>query len=79
MAERRVPFTEFRRNASRLLDEVESGETLVLLRHGKAVARLAPADDLADEVPSWKREPLRLGRPGASLVDAILAEREEGW
>ena len=35
-----VSFTTFRTNASALLDEVEQGETVIVLRHGKPVAEI---------------------------------------
>lgn len=37
-----VTLTEFRRRASSLLDLVERGETIHVLRHGKVVARVVP-------------------------------------
>ena len=41
---RRLTATEAVRRFSELLDAVESrGETFVVLRHGRAVARIAPA------------------------------------
>lgn len=73
-----VQFTEFRRQASQFLDEVELGETLIVMRHGRPVAEISPMRVAGAAAPSWKREPLRLGRSGASLSAAILAEREEG-
>ncbi len=37
-----VTFTEFRRRASGMISEVERGETLVVIRHGKPVAEISP-------------------------------------
>ena len=39
-----ITFTDFRKNASSFITEVEKGETFVLIRHGKPVAEIAPAD-----------------------------------
>ncbi len=74
-----VPLSEFRANASAMLDLVEKGETVRILRHGKPVAQLVPV--VADEpakVPSWKRpfEPVVLPE-GVSLSQAVLDERNE--
>jgi prevent-host-death family protein len=70
-----VPFTEFRRNVSGLLSRVERGETIVVTRHGRAVAEVGPVTPSAGRTPSWKRPGLRLTVPGAALSAAILEER----
>ena len=69
-----VSFTEFRSHASRVMDLVEKGETVRVLRHGKAVAKIVPAD-WHPAKPAWKRPGLRLVAPGASLSKAVLEER----
>ncbi len=68
-----ISFTEFRKHASDMLTEVEHGETLVVLRHGRPIAEVTPA---ANQQPSWKRAALRLSAKGAGLASAILLERE---
>lgn len=78
-----VPLSEFRANASAMLDLVEKGETVRILRHGKPVAQLVPV--VAEEpakVPSWKRpiEPLNyLRKPEKTGAQMIIEERESGW
>ena len=69
-----VTFTEFRKNASEVLDLVEEGETIRILRHGKAIAKLIPAE-LREAKPAWKRRGLRLIAKGASLSRVVLEER----
>lgn len=71
-----VTFTEFRKNASGWLSNVEKGETLLILRHGIPVAEVTPAAAARAGALSWKGRGLRLTVPGASLSKAILAERE---
>jgi prevent-host-death family protein len=71
-----VTFTEFRNQASSLLDEVEQGETVIILRHSKPVAELVPFSGEAERLPAWKRPGIRLEYPGAELSAAILADRE---
>ena len=78
-------LSEFRANVSAMVDLVEKGETVRILRHGKPVAELVPpASSLAEPVkqPHWKRPitPLSLVRPdGKSGSDLIVEEREGGW
>ena len=72
---KRVTLTDFRKNASGLFSDVENGQTLVVLRHGKPIAEVSPIADQADVAPSWKRPGLRLSSKGASLSAAILEER----
>ena len=37
-----IPVTDFRKNASSFIDEVEHGETLILIRRGRPVAEIIP-------------------------------------
>lgn len=78
-----IALSEFRAHASAMIDLVEQGETVRILRHGKPVAELVPAKAAAPEkIPSWKRpiEPLQYLRPpektGAQLV---IEDREGRW
>ncbi len=75
-----IPLSEFRANASAMIDRVERGETVRILRHGKPVAELVPAKPSeAEKIPSWKRpiEPLDYARTdGKSLAQLIIEERE---
>ena len=78
-----IALSEFRANASAMIDLVEKGETVRILRHGKAVAELVPAkhDDTV-KIPSWKRPitPLQyLKQPAKSGAQMIIEEREGGW
>ena len=75
-----LPLSEFRANASAMLDLVEKGETVRIMRHGKPVADLVPVkDDAPVKLPSWKRpiEPLDYARAdGKTLAQLIIEERE---
>jgi prevent-host-death family protein len=73
---KRLSFTEFRKRASEILTLVEKGETVGIVRHGKTVAKIIPAET-EEKTLSWKRPGLRLVRPGASLSKAILEERRK--
>jgi len=63
-----------------LLDDVERGETVLITRHGKPIARLVPDED-------WCREDARRAmaevkemrkHAGKATVEEILAWRDEG-
>ena len=71
-----LSFTEFRKRASEILTLVEKGETVRVVRHGKAVAKIIPVET-EEKTPSWKRPGLRLVRAGVSLSKAILEERRK--
>ena len=71
-----LSFTEFRKRASEILTLVEKGETVRVVRHGKAVAKITPVET-EEKTLSWKRPGLRLVRAGASLSKAILEERRK--
>lgn len=71
-----VTFTEFRKSASKFMSDVETGDSFLIVRHGKPIAELRPVGAEQSREPSWKRPGLRLSAPGASLSKAILEERE---
>ncbi len=78
-----VPLSEFRANTAAMIDLVEQGETVRILRHGKPVAELVPVQmQEAAKVPRWKMpiEPLNyLKPPSKSGAQLIIEEREGGW
>ena len=67
-------FTDFRKKASMVLDLVEKGETVQLLRHGKAIAKIVPMRT-RKITPTWKRPGLRLVVSETSLSKAVVEER----
>ena len=72
-----VTFTEFRMNASALFSDVEAGEIIHVIRHGKPIAEILPIDESGMDKPSWKKPVLRLSVKGESLAKTILEEREK--
>ena len=73
---KQATFTEVRNHAKTYFDLVESGESVRVLRNGKAIADIVPV--IAD-LPSWKPrkvQPLLLD--GVSASRAILEERASG-
>lgn len=73
-----VTFTEFRKQASLLFNDVEKGKSFVIMRHGKPIAEILPYRAEKPPLPAWKRPGLHLEISGASLSQAIIAERDEG-
>jgi antitoxin (DNA-binding transcriptional repressor) of toxin-antitoxin stability system len=69
-----VNFTEFRKNASAVLDLVEKGAIIRIARHGKTIAKIVPEGSKEPEM-AWKRAGLRLTVKSASLSKAVLEER----
>ena len=68
-----VSFTDFRNNASSLLDLVEKGGEVQILRHGKVVARLVPPAPRKE--PAWRKPGLKLVTKAPSLSKAVLEDR----
>ena len=68
-----VSFTDFRKNASTLIDLVEQGEQVEIQRHGKVVARLVPPTPQTE--PSWRKAGLKLVTRAPSLSQAIIEDR----
>jgi len=69
-----ISFSDFRRNASGILDMVEKGEKICILRHRKVIAKIVPVES-RESKPAWKRRGLHLVVAGASLSSAVLEER----
>ena len=72
-----VTFTDFRRRASEMVDAVEHGETVLLLRHGRPVAEVRPVAPPVTQEPAWRRPRERLVVSGVSLSETVIMEREE--
>ena len=69
-----VTFTEFRKDASKLFSDVEHGEALLIIRHGKPIAEISPVSS-SGRVPKWKQPALRISSGGAGLSAAIREDR----
>jgi prevent-host-death family protein len=77
---REIQASEAKTHLPRLLDEVERGETLIITRHGRAIARIVPEvgrqqakiDEAMDAIRNLRR------RTGRIKVDELLSARDEG-
>lgn len=75
-----LPLSEFRANASAMLDLVEKGETIRIMRHGKPVADLVPVRLEAQATRASYQEPFEplIDLPaGYSAVRSLLDERDQ--
>jgi prevent-host-death family protein len=77
---REIAASEAKTHLPQLLDEVERGETLVITRHGRPIARLVPErdkrrEDIAAAIAEIKSE--RRGK-GRITIEEILSTRDEG-
>lgn len=77
---REIQASEAKTHLPRLLDEVESGETLLITRHGRPIARLIPEIDCRqDEInQAMERIRSRRRRMGRITVEELLSARDEG-
>ncbi|MDH5297919.1 MAG: type II toxin-antitoxin system prevent-host-death family antitoxin [Desulfobulbaceae bacterium] len=71
-----VNVKEARSNLSTLLDRVAHGEEVVVLRHGKKIARLTPLPS-ENRLPSLKELRSSLPAAGDTLSNAVVRNREE--
>jgi len=72
-----INVRDARRELKALLDRVEQGEEIVILRHGKPVARLVPPRPEAEPLPSMKSFRASLGYAPKGLVREVIAGRDE--
>jgi prevent-host-death family protein len=77
---REVQASEAKTHFPSLLDEVERGETLIITRHGRPIARLVPEVDRRQEeirrvIEDMKAAGARLGKIS---VEELISARDEG-
>ena len=78
---REVQASEAKTHLPRLLDEVERGETIVITRHGRPIARIVPETDRrrADyERAVQDFKVLRRRLAGRVTLQELLSTRHEG-
>lgn len=77
---RTIQASEAKIHLPQLLDEVERGESLVITRHGRAIARLVPEEEVDRAEIRRTLDRMRQRRKGAPpiTVEEILAFRDEG-
>ncbi len=77
---REVQASEAKTHLPQLLDEVERGETIVITRHGKPIARLVPDEDKrrAERVQAIAAIQALRRRVGRAPIQELLDARHEG-
>lgn len=77
---RTIQASEAKTHFSRLLDEVERGETVAITRHGQVVATIAPVLDLGRQRALQAAAEIRAAgrKRGRISVKEILSARDEG-
>ncbi len=77
---RQIQASEAKTKFLQLLDDVERGDTLIITRHGKPIARLVPETERRQAEIEWAlREMKKLrSRQQRVTVAEILSARDEG-
>lgn len=77
---REIQASEAKIHLPQLLDDVERGETIVITRHGRAIARLVPeAERRQAEIDQAIEAIGRLrARAGKLTIEELLSARHEG-
>ena len=75
-----IQASEAKTHFLRLLDQVERGESIVITRHGKPVARISPQVDIDREKTQQAMREMRELRKkiGRLSLEEILSSRDEG-
>jgi prevent-host-death family protein len=75
-----IQASEAKTHFLRILDKVERGETIVITRHGKTVARISPQPEIDRERVQQATDNIRELRKRTKPVslEEILAMRDEG-
>lgn len=77
---REIQASEAKTHLPRLLDEVERGETLIITRHGRPIARIVPEVDRQQEKIDAAMDVIRglRQRTGPIAIEELLSARDEG-
>jgi prevent-host-death family protein len=77
---KRIQSSQAKAQFAELLDQVERGETVVITRHGKPIARLIREEDerRADALRAMAEIKELRKTAGRATVEEILAWRDEG-
>jgi prevent-host-death family protein len=77
---RHIQASEAKTHLPSLLDEVERGETLIITRHGKPIARLVPDKSAHNQEVEQAIAKIRELRKsfGKMSIEEIIASKHEG-
>ena len=71
-----VSVKEARENLKALLDRVEAGEEVVILRRGKEVARMVPPARTSDRLPSLRQFRKSITLKGNAMSRTVIENRK---
>ena len=77
---REIQASETKVHLPQLLDDVERGESLIITRHGRRIARIVPEGDRRQEEIDRALAGIQelRGRTGRVTVGELLSARDEG-
>jgi prevent-host-death family protein len=77
---REVQSSDAKARLPQLLDEVERGETVIITRHGRPIARIVPEAERRQQEVDRAIEAIKAvrARTGKITVDDLLSARHEG-
>jgi prevent-host-death family protein len=77
---RQIQASEAKAHLPQLLDDVERGETLIITRHGRRIARIVPDLDRRQEEIDKSMASIRelRRRTGRIALSELLSARDEG-
>jgi prevent-host-death family protein len=77
---REIQASEAKAHLPQLLDDVERGETLIITRHGRPIARIVPEVDRRQEEVDRAIENIRAlqKKNGRITAEELLSARDEG-
>jgi len=77
---REVQASDAKAHLPQLLDDVERGDTVVITRHGRPIARIVPEADRRQQEIGKAIEGIKAlrKRTGKITVDELLSARHEG-
>jgi prevent-host-death family protein len=77
---REIQASEAKTHLPQLLDEIERGESIIITRHGRPIARLVPEDVIRRDGQAEAVERLKALRATMPRVplDELMAMRHEG-
>jgi len=80
MATETIQASEAKTHFLRILDKVEQGETIVITRHGRTIARIVPDSEIDHARVRQAIEGMRSLRKkiGRLSLEEILSARDEG-
>lgn len=70
-----LQFTDFRNHSKEYFDHVEHGNSYIIIRKGKPIAKIIP---FSEAKPGWKREIKKVTlKTAKSSLDYLSEERNE--